>query len=335
MRSHNYDFRGHDLARILGRPLAVVALFTLIMHAGGRLGILPRPRPALDVDRTILIHQAQASQSKSDAEVLLIGDSSCLIDVSAVQLTAQLGRPALNLGTLSFLDLNDYAALLRRFAAANPGQLRAVVLLMHPEALRRNPGGTHHQPFFRDFLAGKDHFQPVTLRDRFSHALGLEKFRARILARAVPPLLADTYRKRFGFSENFEAFLASNRGSSIELDPKPFEGNPEYRLNKQLESASRAFKAALPQGAKLFVAITPAPERYVRRDYNTVHRGMIEQWAGWLQPDAILSELPPTMADDLFARTTHLNERGTTIYTELLAKNLRNDVLRSDGGIGP
>jgi len=33
-------------------------LFAVVMQAGARLGVLPAPRPALDVDRTILIHQA-------------------------------------------------------------------------------------------------------------------------------------------------------------------------------------------------------------------------------------------------------------------------------------
>jgi hypothetical protein len=42
------------------------------------------------------------------------------MDVNARQLSNELGLPALNLGTLSFLDLAQYAALVRHYVAANP-----------------------------------------------------------------------------------------------------------------------------------------------------------------------------------------------------------------------
>ena len=229
----------------------------------------------------------------------------------------------LKVGTLSFLDLNDYAQLLRQFAAANPGQVKTVVLLMHPEALRRAPGGTYHPKFFRAFLEGEDYIEPITLRDRVSSALGLEKFRARLFARAVPAALPGNYGRRFGFSRDLERFLTENRGSTIELDRKNFEGSPEYRLGKQLENASRAFRAAMPAGAKLAVAITPAPAGYVQRNYTETYGSMLNQWAKWLQADIVLSNLPPVMADENFARTTHLTEKGAAIYTQLLAKELR------------
>src|SRR5882672_5615067 len=141
MKSHVCEFSPKDLLRFAGLPLFPLALFAIAMHLGAKLNLLPAPRPTLDTDRTILVHQAEASHSSHDAEVLLLGDSSCLMDVSARQLTEQTGRPALNLGTFSFLDLNAHALLLRNYAQANPNRLRAVVLLMHPESLRRlGPG---------------------------------------------------------------------------------------------------------------------------------------------------------------------------------------------------
>src|ERR1041385_1604285 len=88
MKSHEYDFALADMLELLGWPLAPVALFAAAMHLGATLNVLPLPRPTLDIDRTILMHQAEASQSRHDAEMLLIGDSSCLMDVSAKQLGA-------------------------------------------------------------------------------------------------------------------------------------------------------------------------------------------------------------------------------------------------------
>src|ERR1041385_2187046 len=78
------------------------------------------------------------------------------MDVSAKQLSARLGRPVLNLGTLSYLDPAAYAQLLREYAATNPGRLRAVVLLMRPEALRRGRSEPYHLSVLTNFLAGRD-----------------------------------------------------------------------------------------------------------------------------------------------------------------------------------
>src|SRR5881397_1860673 len=101
MKSHLYQFQRKDLLQFIGGPVAALVVFALLLHGGAAVGLLPAPRPALDTERTILLHQAQASRAPHNAEILLIGDSSCLMDVSARQLSEQLGRPALNLGTFS------------------------------------------------------------------------------------------------------------------------------------------------------------------------------------------------------------------------------------------
>ena len=318
MDSHRYDFSPNDLARLLAPTLAIVALAGGILHAATRLNWLPRPRPTLDVDRTIVIHKIEASGSRQDAEVLLMGDSSCLMDLSAVKLTREIGRPVLNLGALSYLDLKAHATLLQRFVAANPDQLKAVVLLLHPEALRRPAAEQYHTAVFDHFVAGKDH---VTKRN-LAHWLGLEFFRGRLLCRVLPTPLAGAYGRRYGFSADLQSYLAGQRGSAIDPDPKAFQGNPEYRLAPPLEIQSRAFKTAVPRSVKLFVAITPVPAGFAPPNYAQQHRQMLEQWSQWLGADAALVGLPPTLPDNLFARTTHLNEAGAAEFTTLLARSL-------------
>jgi len=318
MRSHSYDFVPGDLARLLAPTLVFVALAAGLLHAATRLNLLPRPRPTLDVDRTIVIHKTEASGSRQDAEVLLMGDSSCLMDLSALKLTTEIGRPVLNLGTLSYLDLNAHGTLLRRFVAANPNQPKAVVLLLHPEALRRPAPEQYHTAVFEHFVAGADH---ATKRN-LAHWLGLEFFRTRLLCRALPTPLGGAYGRRYGFSSDLQSYLTRHRGSAVDPDPKAFQGNPEYRLAPQLESKSRAFKAAVPTGVKLFVAITPVPAGFAPPNYAQQHRQMLEQWSQWLGADAALVDLPPTLPDELFAKTTHLNEAGAAEFTTLLARRL-------------
>jgi hypothetical protein len=323
MKSHVCEFAPKDLLRLASLPLLPLALFAVVMHLGAKSHLLPPPRPALDTERTILIHQAEASRESRDAEVLLLGDSSCLMNVSARQLTEQLGRPALNLGTFSFLDLNAHALLLREHARANPVRLRAIVLLMHPESLRRSGSETYYLAALTNYLGGLDHCQAETAAGQASCLLGVEIFQGRILSRALPIPLPGAYGRHYGFTRDLENLLTRERGSAIDPDPKPFEGSAEYRLAPTLERASKNFRAAVPPGVKLLVGITPAPERFAGPRYPQLHADLLRQWSQWLQADAALTNLPPALPDDSFVRTTHLKESVIPRYTGQLAAGLR------------
>ena len=325
MKSHEYEFAAKDAACLVGWPLIPVAVFAVAMHCGARFHWLPDPRPTLDTDRTILCHQAEAARSPHTAGLLLIGDSSCLMDVSAVQLGEFLGAGsgALNLGTLSYLDLHAYSLMLRHYFSANPGRVHQVILLMHPEALRRAAPTEYHLQTLNSFYEAADFCDPS-----FSQTvcwLGGEIFNGRLLSRAVPLALDGNYGKRYGFTKDLWQYLSEHQGSALDpgnFDPKSAQGNAEYRLSKQLESASRAFKSAIPPGVKLFAGITPAPQTFVNSNFTRVSRQILRSWNEWLQADVLLEDLPPTLPDELFASTAHLNERGQRAYTEMIGRKL-------------
>src|SRR5207245_55813 len=103
MNSDEYDFRPAELARLGAMPLVPMVIFALVMHAGTFAHLWPAPHPEFDVDQTILIHQAEASRGPCDADILFVGDSSCLMNFSARRLEELLpGHRVLNLGTLSY-----------------------------------------------------------------------------------------------------------------------------------------------------------------------------------------------------------------------------------------
>jgi hypothetical protein len=323
MRSHSYDFRRRDLFQLIAPTLLPLTAFALVMHLGTFCKLLPKPRATLDVDRTILIQKAEASQSLHEAQVLLIGDSSCLIDVDARQLTEELKTPSLNLGTLSYLGLQSHAAIMREYFALNSNRVRTVVLLMHPEALRLTTPGEYHTKFLEGFLRGQDLILRSRIRDRVSYWLGFESFRNRLLARALPVPLGGAYGRRYGFSSDLEAYLAAHRGSLADPEVRKFRGNPEYRLASQFEKSSRAFRTAIPPNVKLLVAITPVPAGYAPQDYALTLEQILIQWQQWLAPATILSNVPAILPDHLFAKTTHLSEEGARQYTSQLAGALR------------
>ncbi len=322
MTSHTYDFARKDLLSLLGWPLLPVACFALFMHLGAALPLLPKPRPTLDIDHTLLIQKIEASRARQDAPILLLGDSSCLMDVAARPLSDALRRRALNLGTLSYLDLNAAAALLREYTAANPGQLRLVVLLLHPEALRRIAPEAYHVELLQALLSGRERVPLPGARESLASLLGLDLFRGRLLCRFLPTPLPGAYGRYYGFSADLEHSLTERQGTAVDPDSQPFQGNAEYRLAQPFQAASKAFRSALPQGVRLLVGITPAPEGFVSPTHREVCGQMLAQWSQWLQADAALTELPFTLPDHLFARTTHLNEAGARLYTEILARSL-------------
>lgn len=323
MQSHVCEFKVREILPLIARPLLPVALFAFAMHLGTRTGLLPAPRPTLDIDRVVLVQKAEASRAVQDAEVVLLGDSSCLMDVAAPLLGERLGSPVLNLGVLSYLSLESHAALLRNFIRANPGRLRAVILLMNPEALRMVHADAWQNRALRCFLDGEDFRREDRPSDAVTGVLGLHIFQGRLMARLLPQPLPGAFGRQYGFTRDLERFLTMHRGSALDPESKPATGRAEYRLANGLKPASASLRAAVPNGVRLFVGITPLPEGYAGRGHPARHAEMLREWADWLKADAALTNLPPILPDRLFAQKTHLTEAGQREFTEQLAAALR------------
>ena len=321
MQSHRGDFQTADLLRNVGWSLIPVAAFVLALHVGARGSFWPPPRPALDTERTVLFHQADACRSTNQAEVLLLGDSSCLMNVSARLLEERLRRPVLNLGTFSFLDLQAQSLFLREFNRHQANPPRVVVLLQHPEALRRLGSDNYYVATLTNYWAGRDYCEPESLAGRLSCWLGLEIFNGRLRSR-LPMPLPGAYGRRYGFNKDLEQFMSREKGSAVDPEQISLSGNPEFRLAATLERASRAFRAAVPAGTKLIAGITPVPARFAGPRYVTRQAELLRAWGQMLQADLILTNLPPALPDHAFARTTHLREDEIPAYTESLAAAL-------------
>ena len=322
MKSYTCQFELLDILRLTAGPAVTVAAFAVLMHLGAASGLLPAPRPTLDTDRTIVIHQADASRGRDNARILLVGDTSCLMNVSARQLAGELKQPALNLATLSFLDAGAGARQVRAFVRANPAQLQAVVLLTHPEALRRIGAEPYHLAVLTNYLAGTDHHRSESASGQLAWVLGLDIFKGRLLARTRPSPVPGEFGRTCGFSANVASPLTAARGSLEELDSLPLLGSGEFRLAESLQAGAREFRSAMPPGAKLFVGLTPVPEKIIRPEQREVVRTILRQWGDWLGADAILDDLPTSLPDEKFARSTHLTPDAVPEYTATLARSL-------------
>src|SRR5262245_44469519 len=117
MESHRYEVSPGGLARAVLPPLAGLVLLAVLLRLSDRFNLLPPPQPMLDPDKTTLLYKREVSRSSNPAEILLIGDSSCMMGVDAPQLSRELhGRPSvLNLGLIISMGLDVYANAMTDF----------------------------------------------------------------------------------------------------------------------------------------------------------------------------------------------------------------------------
>jgi hypothetical protein len=195
---------------------------------------------------------------------------------------------------------------------------------MHPESLRM----PSREPYFDRVISThlKGGSDSVGGDMKLLRVVGADAFRNRLLTRALPIPLTGEYAEHYGFNLNLWEYLDQNNGSA--LDPHTYpattpSGNPEYRLAPQLEAAAKLVAADLHLSrTRLVVGITPSPDDYVFRNHAETCRAMLATWAQSLNADASLNALPFILPRTHFASTTHLNQRGVTEYTALLAKAL-------------
>lgn len=324
LQSHSYEFKPRTLIAQLLLTFAPLAVFALAVRLGAAFDLLPSPKPIVDVDRTILCHQAEASRTQQTADLLLVGDSSCLMDIDASQLQLPGGRQALNLGTLSYLTLTDHAALIRHFSEANPGQLKTVVLLMHPETLRISATSDFHRNTLYAYYAERD--LPNPNAPFITREMGAGIFRDRLLSRALPTALPGAYGQMYGFNFNLWDYLSEHRGSAV--DPRQFteamaQRDIEWGIPTRAEAGAKSFRRHLPAGVKLIAGLTPLPEAFAGSHLERTRHSMLSQWAAWVGADAVLLQLPTTLPNSEFASPTHLNARGQQRYTIELSRALR------------
>ena len=324
MHSHEYRFRLVEGMQAVGGPVAVALLWAAVVWLGAAAGVWPSPRPMLDVDRTVLIRQADASGESSSAEVLLIGDSSCLMNVDATYLTARLGAETLNLGTLSYLDLDSFASLLNRHLKSRSGAPKTVVLLVHPDFVRRYTSARAHVEAWEHYLAGRDHWFDGTSEWGVRRWLGLHIVEGRFLGR-LPVPLEGKFGSRYGFTTDLYRYQADHRGSLPDprtLKEADLAGDRNYWVAPVHRRGAAAFAAAVPEGSRLLTGLTPLPESFPPDDFAAAYHRLLLEWSALFEGSSALFGLPPTLADERFATRAHLRPEAIEDYTEALNREL-------------
>ncbi len=332
LRSHRCEFTVTRLLRTLAGPAGATALLALALHVARAFHLLPQTGPG-NLDEALLREKVRlAADPSAAAPVLILGDSSALMNVSARLLAEDLGRPVLNLATLSHVDLAAQAELLRRHLTTHPAPPTDLVLLLHPEALWRAPGA---QPLGRHLRTLLDRNAPgapapapsFLVPSSFSDVLGGRLLREHLMQAILPTALRGAFARVHGTTWEIARELRRQNGSLH--DPSTFlpgseAVRTEYRLDPGQCRASEAFQAELPASTRLWLGLTPSPESVADARSTARRTSLLEEWARCLRPHQLLTQLPPAQPDADFASLTHLRPGAVPAFTRRLARALGN-----------
>lgn len=323
--SHTCTFSARDLAVRFAGPLTGVLVLALTTHLAAFWNRLPSPVPA-DLDRTLLAAKAHLAQSSAPVDLLLLGDSSCMMNVDTPALNRLSGRTALNLGTFSHLDLSSHAALLRDCLRHRPAPPGDIVLLVHPISLWRGQSDPDPDRFLRAQLRRDAQASQSTPRNPIEMVLAGVPIRERLIQPWLPVVLRGDFATAYGTTWHIQRTLRLQAGSLADptrFDPEAMRGRHEFRLGKGLETQSREFAALIPEGSRLWIGLTPVPESLTEPGQPEQIRALLSTWSAWLPQARVLRHLPAVLPDSRFATATHLNLVGIREYTQLLATELR------------
>jgi hypothetical protein len=307
------------------RVLAGVLFFAFSIHALARLGCLRSSLPSTNVDEIVLYHQSYASRSAQNADLLFIGDSSCLMDVSVPTIQRSIRRPvtALNLGALSYLPLWFFATLAKEsISITNDSRTKTVILLVSPEMLSADLD-PQKAAYAAELLRPKQTCDKNDPNWRITCPLGLQIFRNSIFNRFIPSVLSGEYGKAYGMNWYLWNFMSAEGGGLI--DPhssgRPSLDKSNWTLSRRIRIEAAEFREIFPPECRLLVGLSPVPAEMTGTNYISIHRALLIDFASLVAGTPLL-ELPATFPSSDFASLSHLNQIGRKRYSVLLAASL-------------
>jgi hypothetical protein len=272
----------------------------------------------------VLGHQSDAARSATGANIVLIGDSSCLTSVDAVHLGRLLpGRPrVINLALYSGIALRIYGEIAAEYLRTNRESVRSVVLLVTAGKLTDPAETTYFDQMWREIhsaAAGPTYGRET---ERWREVSGLSLFENRCLPRLLARPLKGGMAERFGFTAGVLDHLRAHHGTGVHVGtfrPPPHPVDLDAPITRVITRESGEIRKLIPPPVRLVAGIMPVPEGLPREGYSAVRDRLLEDWNRHLAADHLLRELPATLPDVLFANDSHVTEAAQPHFTRRLA----------------
>jgi len=266
------------------------------------------------VDDAALIVKRELLPQAEDA-VVLAGDSSCLTGLKAKQLAAELGVPAVNLGTLSSHTTHGFADLVCT-TLSQPLKPRLIVFSLLPQSVELNEERTRiFGTYARDLNAyGKNnHHYKISLQERADWLVHKHQFNV------FPPEYG-------GSLTQYRQDLINEAGWYPETGKyrsRDFVRQEFVPTEFSVSGIRTLLDAAAEKRVQIVFFWSPFPTDAVSPEYLAA----IQRWTQDLQqqyPSLIVPRLTaPAWSATEFGRVTHLTPKAAEENTRQLAEFLK------------
>jgi hypothetical protein len=360
-----YHFSRRDALRWIGAPMMMFVCGVAAAHIlrlGNFFGDFQAPAYMEDI---VISEKAGAARERRDANLLFVGDSSCLMDFSARELEELMPETKpYNLGSLSTLGLAKFGEFTAAFLATHTN-VRTVVLLISPTMVRSGsspppPPARHNSPeeeheiekFRHDAARTETELARLTEREaKFGKLLALPFIKTQLVARVFETPYDGEFGFTYGFASGVREHMKADYGSA--LDPSGASGAVKFHgidssienfVSREFKPQCQEFRRALPSGVRLVVGLTPEPTSVMATNYPEIVRRTLLILKEFLRADDVLTNLRTRLPDQYFSSDTHLNPAGARQFTHALAialekhtryaasKNRRRSAIASGNG---
>lgn len=291
------------------------------------------------VDQIIVRQQFNRSGNGEAANILFLGDSSCLMGIDFAELQISLGSTTVkSLCSMGYVGPAGYGKMLLRQVAL-AGKPDSLVLFIHPVSFKRDPGWDVWLEII-DAMAReeepKQHPYKKISQTVQNGLLGTSMFHA------MPGRYGMYYGTVWNFARDVE-----QHGSAIDpgtgLGPafphppipaksvKTGQSKPaaetDYAMNQLFIESLRQLRGNLEQAgidsSRLYLAIAPIPSPGVTEKFKVDREHGITVILNELgMQEKQLIQLPESMENLEFSSATHLNRWGKSYYTQIFSTAL-------------
>jgi hypothetical protein len=294
---------------------------TIVLAAAALHRAHPAPVRPLSVEELLVLAQRERAGALPPTDVLILGDSSALMDVDPVALGEDLGHAHVeSLATLAWVGPAGYAHILRQvLATQRPAR---IVILMNGTGLQQEEAiyaGTGYEAMVLSDLPGPGYARRQQLAADVRDGLFLESMQS-----VVDFPLPGSYGRTYGTPDDLVTYIRQHQGGLV--DPNHYSGKRQeyvFRLSEATASRLATLREALALAApsRVSFGITPVPDNEVGARTAESRAAVLAGVGRALDlPDDALLDLPLSMFDADFATSSHLGGAARRVFTELVAR---------------
>lgn len=286
------------------------------------------------VDDAVLDVQWKRARRPIHADLVILGDSSALMDVNARQLDDHLdGVSVESLALFGSAGPRAYAKIAET-ALQRGAQMGTVVILLAPHTLM------HEESYFAK-RGIETRILNVESTVQRSPGMGARnKVYHDLIGQVIQWPVPGWYGVRYGTREDIENLIVHDQGTLFDPHP-PITSRGALAAVDYEFTISDAVARRLPPLRELvadldareipvFVGVTPIPLAYAGEHTAASRRRLIDQLAAALDVEkSDFLALPMTFPNDRFANV-HLTDQGRQEYTQLVAAQLMGAGVQAD-----